>query len=106
MKKQLKIPITYVLALKQLLQKKHMPYLCWIYNEDIQKEVIGIISCAIDMSNALPTDKGDHLLIAQTSDYDCRFILQYLKQPKPKPNHEPHLQNGQHPSPRSSHWFL
>ena len=64
-------------------EEKHMPYLCWIYNEDIHKEFIGINTCAIDMLNALPTDKGDILLIAHNSDYDCRFILQYQKQAKP-----------------------
>ena len=38
---------------------KHMPYLCWIYNNDIQQELIGINNCAVDMLNASPTDKGD-----------------------------------------------
>ena len=54
---------------------KHMPYLCWIYNDDIQQEFIGINTCAVDMLNALPTDKGEILLIAHNSDYDCIFIL-------------------------------
>ena len=36
---------------------KHEPYLCWIYNNDIQQEFIGINTCAQDMLNALPTDK-------------------------------------------------
>ena len=54
---------------------KHMPYLCWIYNDDIQQELIGINTCAVDMLNALPTDKKEILLIAHNSDYDCRFIL-------------------------------
>ena len=35
---------------------KHMPYLCWIYNDDIQQECIGIDICAVDMLNALPID--------------------------------------------------
>ena len=34
-----------------------MPYLCWIYNDDRQQEFIGINTCAVDMLNALPTDK-------------------------------------------------
>ena len=34
-----------------------MPYLCWIYNDDIQQEVIGINICAVDMLNALPTEE-------------------------------------------------
>ena len=36
---------------------KHEPYSCWIYNNDIQQEFIGINTCAQDMLNALPTDK-------------------------------------------------
>ena len=35
------------------------------------------------MSNALPTDKGEILLIAHNSDYDCRLILEYLQNIKP-----------------------
>ena len=35
---------------------KHMPYLCWICN-GIQREFIGINTCAVDIFNALPTDK-------------------------------------------------
>ena len=62
---------------------KHMPYLCWIYNDDIQQEFIGINTCAVDMLNALPTDKKEILLIAHNSDYDCRFILEYLQNVKP-----------------------
>ena len=54
---------------------KHMPYLCCIYNDDIQQEFIGINTCAVDMLNALPTDKGEILLRAHNSDYGCRFIL-------------------------------
>ena len=53
---------------------KHMPYLCWVYKDDIQHEFIGFNTCAADMLNALPTDKGDILLIAHNSDYDCIFI--------------------------------
>ena len=62
---------------------KHMPYLCWIYNDDIQQEFIGINNCAVDMLNALPTDKDEILLIAHNSDYDCRFLLEYLRNVKP-----------------------
>ena len=35
------------------------------------------------MSNALPTDKTEILLIAHDSDYDCRFMLEYLEHVKP-----------------------
>ena len=58
---------------------KHEPYLCWIYNNDIQQEFKGINSCAVDMSNGLPTDKKEILLVAHNSDYDCRFILEHLQ---------------------------
>ena len=58
-----------------------MPYL-WIYNADIQQE-ISINTCAVDMLNALPTDEKEILLIAHTSDYDCRFVLEYLQNVKP-----------------------
>ena len=61
-----------------------MPYLCWIYNDDIQQECTGINTCAVDMFNALPTDKDELLLGAHNSDYDCRLTLQYLQKPKAK----------------------
>ena len=51
-----------------------MPYLCWLYNDEIHQECIGINTCAIDMLNALPTDKHDILLIAHNSDHDGRSI--------------------------------
>ena len=38
---------------------KHMPYLCWIYKDDIQHECVGINTCAVDMLNALPICKGE-----------------------------------------------
>ena len=60
-----------------------MPYLCWIYNGDIQQEFRGINTCAVDMLNASPHDKGDILLIAHNSDYDCIFILEYVQHVKP-----------------------
>ena len=62
---------------------KHMPYLWWIYNDDIQQEFIGINNCAIDMLNALPTDKGELLIIGHHSDYDARFVLEYLQNVQP-----------------------
>ena len=60
-----------------------MPYLCWIYNGNIQQEFIGINTCAVDMLNALPTDKGKTILIAHDSGHGCRFILGYLQNFKP-----------------------
>ena len=60
-----------------------MPYLCWIYNDVIQHECVGINTCAVDMLNALPIDKGETLLIAHNSDYGCRFISEYLQIGKP-----------------------
>ena len=60
-----------------------MPYLCCIYSDDIQKEFIGINKCAVGMLNAWPHDRGDVLLIAHNSDYDCRFILEYLQNVQP-----------------------
>ena len=62
---------------------KHMPYLCWIYNDDTQQDFIGINTCAADMLNALPTDKKEILLIAHNSNYGCRFILEYLQNVQP-----------------------
>ena len=58
---------------------KYMPYLCWIYNDDIQRECIHINTCAAVMLNALPIDKGEILLIARNSDYDCRFFWSIYK---------------------------
>ena len=60
-----------------------MPYLCRVHNDDIQQEFIGIKTCAVDMLNALPHDKGDILLVAHNSDYDCRFIFEYLRKFQP-----------------------
>ena len=37
--------------------EQHMPYLCWIYNDDIQQECVGINTCAVDMLNALSIGK-------------------------------------------------
>ena len=44
---------------------------------------IGVNNCAIDMSNKLPTDKNEILLIVHNSDYDCRFMLKHLQNIKP-----------------------
>ena len=60
-----------------------MPYLCWVCNDDLQHECVGANTCAVDMLNALPTDKTEVLLIAHNSDYGCRFILEYLQNAKP-----------------------
>ena len=60
-----------------------MPYVCWIYNGDIQQECVGINTCAVDMLNALPTVKHEVLLTAQNSDYGFSFILEYLEKAKP-----------------------
>ena len=60
---------------------KHEPYLCWIYSNDIQQELTGMNTCAQDMLNALPI--GTILfVIAHSSDYGCRFILEYLQHVK------------------------
>ena len=64
-------------------ESKHMPYLCCMYNDDTQQEFTGINKCAVDMLNALPHCKGDILLIAHNSDYDCIFILEYLQNVQP-----------------------
>ena len=53
----------------------HLPYLCWIYNDDIQQELTGVNKCAIDMLKGLPTYTHDILLIAHNSGYGCIFIL-------------------------------
>ena len=60
-----------------------MPYLCWIYNDDLQQECVGTNTCAVDMLNALPIDKHDIVLIDDDSDYGCIFILECLEHVKP-----------------------
>eukprot|EP00972_Heterocapsa_arctica_P106536 15693397-Heterocapsa_arctica.AAC.1 len=60
-------------------EENHIPYLCWIYNSELQQEFIGIDDCARNMLNALPTDKEYILLIAHNSNYDFRFISKYLQ---------------------------
>ena len=61
--------------------EKHIciTYLCWIYNDEIQQECVGINTCAVDMLNALPTDKNEVLLIAHNSYYGCRFDYNFIK---------------------------
>ena len=61
---------------------KHQPYLCWVYNDEIQQGFVGVDNCAIDMFNNLPTDTHAFLLIAHNSDYGCRPILEYLQSVK------------------------
>ena len=80
MKNQYTIPFGFEIITSEY---KHMPYLCWIYNGDIQQEFIGINTCSVDMLNALPTDKKEILLTAHNSDYDCRLILEYLQNVQP-----------------------
>ena len=60
-----------------------MSCLCWILNDGTQHEFVGINSCAVDMLNALPTDKTEIRLIAHNSDYDARFSVYYLDHVKP-----------------------
>ena len=62
---------------------KHEPYLCWVWNGEIDKEFVGIDNCAVDMLNDLPTDKHEILLIAHNANYDCRFIQQYSQNVRP-----------------------
>ena len=78
-----KVPYKILFDLETITyENEHMPYLCWIYNDDIQQELIGINTCAVDMLNALPHDKGETLLIAHNSGYG-RFILEYLSNVQP-----------------------
>ena len=44
---------------------------------------IGINICAVDMLDALPTDKKEILQIAHNSNYGCRFILECSQNVKP-----------------------
>ena len=62
---------------------KHEPYLCWIWNDEIQQEFVGIDNCAVDILYNLPTDKHEIILIAHNANYDCRFIQQYLQNVRP-----------------------
>ena len=62
--------------------KTHKPYLVRYETEDdVRQEFIGE-HCALDMLNNLPYKKHI-LLIAHNANYDCRFLLQYLKHEKP-----------------------
>ena len=69
-----------------------MPYLGWFYNDAIQQEFIGVGNCAIDMLNALPTDRNQMLLIAHSSGFDSRFILNCIGNVKPIVNSNRFLQ--------------
>ena len=60
-----------------------MPYLCWIYNDDIQQELVGVNTCDLDILNTLPAYNKKILSIGHNSDYDCIFILEYLQNVKP-----------------------
>ena len=35
----------------------HEAYLCWVYNDKIQQEFVGVDNCVLDMLNNIPTDK-------------------------------------------------
>ena len=61
---------------------KHDPYLCWVYNDEIQQEFVDVDNCAIDLLNNLPTNKHEILLIAHNANYDGRFI-QYFQNVRP-----------------------
>lgn len=62
---------------------KHVPYLCRYETEDgIKREFVGIEKCALDMLNNLP-HKPKIMLIAHNSNYDCRFLLKYLRKLSP-----------------------
>ena len=66
-----------------------------------------INTCAVDMLNALPTDKGEILLIAHNSDYGCIFILDYLQNVKPIVNSNRFLQiNSTYYNPKAKHIFI
>ena len=52
-----------------------MPYLCWVFNDDLQQTIIGVSNCAIGMLNKLPTYKHEILSIAHNSDCDCIFLF-------------------------------
>ena len=62
---------------------KHEPYLCWIWNDEIDKEFVGIDNCVIDMLTSLPTYKHESIPIAHNVNYDYRFIQQYLQNVRP-----------------------
>ena len=68
----MEINITYFFDFETITSAhKRMPHPCWIYNDDIQQGYIGMNTCAVDMLDALPIGKGEILLIAHSSDYDC-----------------------------------
>ena len=53
---------------------KHEPYSCWVYNDEIQQEVVGVDNCAIGMSNGYQQIMI-FLLIAHRSDYDVTIDI-------------------------------
>ena len=61
----------------------NVPHLCWFYNSDIQQELIGVRQCAIDMLKSQPTDGTVILLVAHSSDSDCRACLGHLQHVTP-----------------------
>lgn len=62
--------------------EQYMPHLCWIYNDDIQHEFIGINTYAIGMLSNLTTGKHDILFIAHSSGYGLKSILGHLENVK------------------------
>ena len=61
----------------------HVPYLCRYETEDgLQREFVDIDKCALDMLDNLP-NKPKTMMIAQNSNYDCLFMLEYLRRLAP-----------------------
>ena len=48
----------------------------------MQREFVGIDNCALDMLNNLP-NKPQIMMIAHNTNYDCRFLLKYLRKLAP-----------------------
>lgn len=60
---------------------RHVPYCCAFIDEDNNKKTFEGESCAVDMLDNLP-DKKNILLFFHNMNYDCRFLLIYIRQPK------------------------
>ena len=60
---------------------RHEPYCCAFIDEDKNKKTFEGEYCAVDMLDNLP-DKKNILLIFHNMNYDCRFLLKYIRQPK------------------------
>ena len=60
---------------------RHEPYCCAFIDEDKNKKTFEGEYCAVDMLDNLP-DKNNILLIFHNMNYDCRFLLKYIRQPK------------------------